>query len=160
MRTVHLRRLGLIAAAGVCLTPLLTVFAEPPKDAPKYQEFTGKVTPLAGVLGKLGAKLDEDAAPHWLALVGDDGKAIPLIKDDGSRMFFKDERLLNRPMRLTGRIIPETGMLQVLQVRSVRDGKLYDVYYWCDVCSIRRLEKKICDCCGGPMELREEPLGK
>ncbi len=155
MSTRDLRRLGVVAALAFALTPVLVTTAAPPKT----EDFAGKVRPLADVLKPLGAKLDADAGPA-LALVGDDGKAIPLIKDDGSRMFFKDERLLNRPMRLTGRLLPEVGMLQVLQVRSVKDGKLYDVYYWCEVCSIRRLEKGNCDCCGAPLELREEPLAK
>jgi len=34
------------------------------------------------------------------------------------------------------------------------------VYYWCETCAIRRdyPEKGVCECCGGPMELREVPL--
>jgi hypothetical protein len=154
------RRVGILAAFGLALLPVLTTVAAPPKEPPKPQEFTGKVRPLSAVLKESGATLDADASPHWLALVGDDGKALPLIKDDGSRMFFKDERLLNRPMRLTARLIPEVGMLQVVQVHSLRDGKPQDLYYWCDICSIRRLEQMACVCCGGPMELREEPLPK
>ena len=35
-------------------------------------------------------------------------------------------------------------------------GELHDIYYWCDICSIRRAEKNLCECCGAPMELREE----
>src|SRR5207248_278952 len=66
----------------------------------KAEFYTGKVRALAEVLDKHGAKLDADAAEHWLALVTDDGKIYPLVKDDGSRMFFKDKTLLNRPMRL------------------------------------------------------------
>jgi hypothetical protein len=95
-----------------------------------------------------------------LALVTDDAKIYPLIKDDGSRMFFKDARLLNRPMRLTGRLFPDTHLLQVLEVHSLRQGQLHELYYWCDVCAIRRNEKNACECCGGPMELREVPVGK
>src|SRR5438128_4549519 len=130
------------------------------QPAGKDQDFKGKVVPLAGVLEKQGAKLDADAAPHWLALVTDDGKTYPLIKDDGARMFFKDERLLNRPMQLTGRIVPGTNFLQVVTVHSIVKGELNDIYYWCDICAIRRNEKKACDCCGGPMELKEEPVKK
>jgi hypothetical protein len=157
MRILNVRRLGVLAALAFALVPVL---AAPPKQPPKTEEFTGKVQPLAGVLKQLGPKLDEDAAPYWLALVTDDGKALPLIKDDGSRMFFKDPRLLNRPMRLTARLIPEAGLLQVVRVNSVRSGKVHDLFYWCDVCSIRRSENNICDCCGGPLVLREEPLEK
>ena len=109
---------------------------------------------------RAGARLDADAAPHWLALAGDDGKVYPLVKDDGSRMFFQDAKLLKRPMLLTGHLVGKTGMLQVVRVYSLHNGEPHEVYYWCDVCAIRRSEKNACECCGGPMELREEPVGK
>lgn len=153
--TDKIRRLGICAAVLFALSPFLLADGAGPV---KTQEFKGKVVPLAGVLEKGGAKLDPDAAAHWLALVGDDGKIYPLIKDDGSRMFFLDPRLLNRPMRLTGRLMPDTHLLQVLVVHSELKGQLHEVYYWCDICVIRRNEKRICECCGGPMELREEPV--
>lgn len=148
------RRLGVALAVALAVAPLLA--AGPP---PRTEHFTGKVVPLAAALEKQGAKLDADAGPYWLALVGDGDKVYPLVKDDGARMFFKDERLLNRPMRLTGRLLPG-NLLQVVAVHSIIKGELHEVYYWCDVCSIRRYEKKPCDCCGGPMQLREEPLRK
>ena len=124
------------------------------------QQFKGKVVPLAGVVEKFGSKLDPDAAACFMVLIGEDGKVYTLIKDDGSRMFFKDSRLLNRPMRLTGRIVPGSGLLQVVEVHSYKNGQLHDVYYWCDVCAIKRFEKKDCDCCGAPMDLRETPVVK
>jgi hypothetical protein len=154
MSTLRRRRLGLCLAAAFALSPVLVALAAPPK----YEGYDGKVVPLAAVLEKQGVKLDADA--EALALVTDDGKAYPLVKDDGARMFWKDERLLNRPMRLTGRVVPGTGMLQVVQVQSYLKGQLCDVYYWCDVCSIRRSEKNKCDCCGGPMDLHEDPVPK
>jgi hypothetical protein len=162
MRPPLLRRAGVCLALAVAVVPFL--FAADRKGAKdaeaKSEDFTGKVVPMAALLEKFGAKLDADAAPSWLALQADDGKAYPLIKDDGSRLFFLDKRLLDRPMRLTGRLHPESRTLQVLAVHSLVKGQLHDVYYWCDVCSIRRGEKKVCDCCGGPMELREEPVKK
>jgi hypothetical protein len=162
MRSLSLRRLGVCTALIVALAPLL--LAADPKAAkepePKTEEFNGKVVHLAPLLEKFGAKLDADAAATSLALQTDDGKVYPLIKDDGSRLFFLDKRLLDRPMHLTGRLEPATRMLQVLTVRSIIKGELHDVYYWCDICSIRRGEKKTCECCGGPMELREERVKK
>jgi hypothetical protein len=140
----------------VLLTP---GHAAPPEV--KTQPFTGKVVPLSSVLEKYGAKLDADAAPQWMALVTNDGKVYPLIKDAGSRMFYKDAALLNRPMRLTGRLLGDTQFLQVFQVHSLgKKGELCEVYYWCDICAIKRFEKMICECCGGPMERREEPVAK
>jgi hypothetical protein len=133
----------------------------PPTAAAKNSYFKGKVVRLAGLVEKLGSRLDPDAAQQWLALATEDGKVYPLIKDDGSRMFFKDDRLLNRSVRLTGRFLPGSQLLQVVEVHSYNSkGELCEVYYWCDICSIKRFENKKCDCCGGPMELREVPVGK
>ncbi len=145
------------AALLVCLVPGLLAAG---KAAPKTADYDGKVVPLAKVLEKQGVQMDADAGPTSLVLVADDGKVFPLVKDDGSRMFYKDDRLLNRRMHLTARLLPEVGMLQVVQVQSWHGNQLYDVFYWCDVCSIRRYEKRKCDCCGGPLQLREEPARK
>jgi hypothetical protein len=158
MPTLYAHRLGALVALLLCLAAVPA--APPAKQQPKNADYHGKVVPLARVLEKLGARLDPDAVPYALALVTDDGKVYPLIKDDGSRLFFKDDRLLNRRMRLTGRVLPDVGMLQVVQVHSYVNGQLCDLYYWCDVCSIRRGEKGKCDCCGAPLVLREEPVKK
>lgn len=152
------RRIALALALGAALLPLAVAQSGGKKAAPKITFFAGKVVPLAPLLEKYGAKLDADAAPHWLALQADDGKVYPLVKDAGARMFFKDAKLLNRPMRLTGRLVPGTQLLQVVNVHSVKDGQLHEVYYWCDICTIRSSEAGICDCCGGPVELRETPV--
>jgi hypothetical protein len=153
-------RLSLGAVLAFCSMPVLVSLADTPAKPVKTEYFKGKVVPLADLIEKEGGKLDADAAPYWLALVADDGKVYPLLKDDGARMFFKDAKLVNRPMRLTGRLLPGSGLLQVVAVHSYQKGELCDLYYWCDICSIKRYEKKMCDCCGGPMELREEPVKK
>ena len=118
--------------------------------------YKGKVVPLAELLAKENTKIDADAAPFWLVLQTDDGKLYPLLKDNGSRMFFTDAKLLKRPMRLTARKVPNTEFLQVINVRSIVKGKLHEVFYWCDICTIKRTEAGICDCCGAPLEFREE----
>lgn len=162
MRGTAAKRAGLLAALSFALAPLASGYvadAAPPKE--KIDYFEGNVVPLAGLLDKFGSKLDPEAAPYWLALVTRDGKTYPLIRDGGARLFFKDERLLNRPMRLGGRLYRDTHLLQVVSVNSIAKGQLCEIYYWCDVCSIRRGEKQAqCECCGGPMQLREVPLKK
>jgi hypothetical protein len=157
MKATHSRRLGILAALVLSLLPMWFGRAG---DAPplKTEYFKGKVVPLVDALAKFGAKLDADAAPHWLALVTEGGKVYPLIKDASSRMFFKDAKLLNRSMRVTGRLYPGSHLLQVVNVHSYLNGQLHEVYYWCDICTIRTYEQGICDCCGGPMEKREVPV--
>jgi hypothetical protein len=151
------KRVGLILTFAFALLPLYGGWAGGAKSTDKNVYFTGKVVPLADLLAKSGTKLDADAAPLTLVLQADDGKIYPLTKDDGSRMFFKDAKLLNRPMRLTARLVPNSQFLQVITVHSVVKGKLHDVYYWCDICTIKRFEAGVCDCCGDPMVFREEP---
>jgi hypothetical protein len=149
-------RVAIVAALGIGLAPLYLTHAE---DAPlKTEYFNGKVAPLADVLKKQGVKLDADAAPTSLALVTDDNKIYPLIKDDASRMLYKDAQLLNRPVRLTGRLVPGSGLLQVVNIHTFVEGKLHSVYYWCDICTIKTYEPGICACCGAPMEFREVPI--
>jgi hypothetical protein len=159
MRTSS-KRLGVALALVAGLSPFLAGAAAPRSAKPGPTSFTGKVVPLADLVARAGLRLDSDAAPHWLALVTADGKVYPLIKDDRGRLFFKDKALLNRPMRITGRLLPGSQMLGVIAAHSLIKGKPHEVFYWCDICSIRRGEKQICECCGGPMVLREEPLTK
>ncbi len=146
------KRFGILLALVFAALPLWAGPANIRKDT-----FTGNVVPLAELLAKSGVKMDADAASTWLALKSEDGKIYPLLKDDGSRMFFKDAKLLNRPMRLTARLLPNSQILQVIGVHSIVKGKLHDVYYWCDICTIKRYEAGICDCCGAAMEFREVP---
>ena len=154
------RHLALLVTLAVCMSPLVIAWGGDAPDSLKNEYFKGKVVSLAGFVEKFGSKLDEDAVPTWLALSTEDGKLYPLIKDDGSRMFFTDPRLRNRPMRLTARMLPGSQLLQVVEVHSYLKGELHELYYWCDICAIRRLENKKCECCGGPMELREVPVKK
>jgi hypothetical protein len=154
-------RLGLVAFLGLIVGLFLFRPAGAADEAAKTRQIDGKVVPLAGLVEKLGSKLDREAAPHWLALVTEDGKVYPLIPDDGSRLFFRDPHLQNRPMRVTGRLFQDTHLLQVVSVNSIVKGELHEIYYWCDICSIRRNELlPRCDCCGGPLQLREVPVKK
>ncbi len=148
------KRLALFFALAFALSPLLAP-GQSAKD--KNLSLKGSVVPLDKLLAKEEIKLDADAVPTWMALKTADGKVYPLVKDSGARMFFKDARLLNRPMRLTGRLVGNGALLQVTGVQSYVKGQLCDVYYWCDICSIRSYQHGICDCCGGPTELREVP---
>jgi hypothetical protein len=153
----YCKRLALFMTTGVALIPLCGGWAGDKKNADKNQFYQGNVVPLADFLAKAKIKIDADAAPYQLSLQTEDGKLHPLIKDEGSRMFFTDVKLLKRPMRLTVRAIPNSPFLQVINVHSIVKGKLHDVYYWCEVCQIKRFEAGICDCCGDAMVFREEP---
>jgi hypothetical protein len=151
-------RWGVGAALLLAALPFLAGAGEKKPAAGKEGAYKGKVVPLADLVAKTGSRLDADAAPHWLALVAEDGTVYPLVKDSAARMFFKDERLRNRTVRLVAKPLPGSQVLRVLSARFLVRGEWCEAYYWCDVCSIRRGEKMVCECCGGPMELRVEPV--
>ena len=150
-------RIAIAIALGLATLPLWW-HAPAAEPEAKSSVFTGKVMLLKEYLEKQGGKIDRDAVPFAVVLVSE-GKAYPIIKDDLGGRFFKDEQLLNKEYRVTARLVGGT-MLQVLSVQSIKAGKPHDIYYWCDICAIRRHEKNDCECCGGPMELREEMIWK
>ncbi len=156
--TARAKRIALLITLGAAFLPLAGGWADDAKKDAGNRVFDGDVIPLAQALAKSGTKIDADTAPYHLVLRAADGMLHPLIKDEGSRMFFKDAKLLNRPMRLLARPVPNSPYLQVITVHSLVKGKLHDIYYWCDVCVIKRYEAGICDCCGDKMVFREEPV--
>ncbi len=69
----------------------------------------------------------------------------------------EDERLTNREVRLEGAATPGGGF-EVAHLFTVRDGKLYKVRYYCEICNIPALEPGKCVCCQRPTELQEIPV--
>jgi hypothetical protein len=124
-----------------------------PAAAVKPQVYAGKVVLHTAPKGQSGAKPGE----RRVDLVADDGTAYRLVEDNGSRMLFLDARLRDRPVRLTALPTPDNKSLQVVRVQTVKNGKVYDVDYWCEICQISSSEPGHCVCCGDETVLRERP---
>lgn len=122
----------------------------------KPQPFIGKVMPLGKALEKLGAKNDADAT--GIALVTDDGTIYTLVKDDVSRLLFLDKQFQDRQVQLTANRLAGTQILQVTTVQTLKDGKLHDVFYWCENCQLAATEPGPCKCCGAETALFEAPV--
>ncbi len=71
----------------------------------------------------------------------------------------RDERLLNREIRVEG-TLKSDGTFEADHLFTVRDGKLYKVRYYCDICNIAAMEPGNCVCCQRPTELQEIPLSE
>ncbi|MGH9469547.1 MAG: hypothetical protein ACRD1N_04295 [Terriglobia bacterium] len=69
----------------------------------------------------------------------------------------QDKRLLNQELQLTGAIAPG-GALVVRKLYAVRNGKLYHVQYYCEVCNITYVQPGHCYCCGRETKLQEVPV--
>lgn len=121
---------------------------------------TGRVVWLAEALARQGdAQVDADQGTSVAVLEAADGRLWPLMKDARGRGFWLDERLRQREVELLVRRFADLPWIQVIRVYTVRDGERYWFDYWCDICAIPMFELKACECCQGPIRMRERPLG-
>ena len=177
-RNRPLPRRGLSAALVVCLvcrslpadepkSPSAsspgTTAAKQPESAsddasPRYttDHIRGRVVWLAEAVKKLhGVETDPDFAESLVALQTADGQLIPLLKDARGRGFMMDKRLRDRDMELLVRRYQGLPLVQVITVFTLHDGQKFELDYWCDICAISMYELKECECCQGPIRLRE-----
>lgn len=138
------------------------------EPAPSHQEAKFRVVTLRGKVvsyrkaleERLGVKLVESKSEGSLCLATEDGAVLPLWPSDAAQFFYDDPRNLGRSVQITGRQYPDAPGLFALDVRSIKDGVLHEIYYWCDICSIKMFRWQQCECCQGPIELREHPVGE
>lgn len=129
--------------------------AEPSRDF-KVESIRGQVDWTADILERrFGIETDPDAAQWSIALEAEDGRVLPIVKDNRGRGFFIDERLRGIDMELYVRHYHDSPMIQIIRVYTLHDGKKYELDYWCDICAIPMYELKACECCQGPTRLRE-----
>lgn len=96
----------------------------------------------------LGFRLDGE-------LPADTARYYTLLRTDQSEALYVDKRFSDHTLILTGRTFPQTNLLEVSGWQWYRGDQLFDVYYWCEVCSIRGFDPGLCACCQAPVELRE-----
>ena len=138
-------------------------------DTPAGETPEGEIQPTEfrteNVRGKvvwLGEALQEhfhistvpESRQRALAIFTEQGELWPLVEDVRGRAFRKDERLRGKPMELVVRRSDKHPLLQIIRVYEFRDGKKYEVDYWCDVCAITMFEKGLCACCQDENRLR------
>ncbi|MDA1277892.1 MAG: hypothetical protein O2960_28170 [Verrucomicrobia bacterium] len=76
-----------------------------------------------------------------------DGAIYTLLRTKNSEAFFADERMRQKELIVKGRVFPETAILDATPLRTVRDGVIYDLYYYCDICAIKTVVPGECMCC-------------
>jgi len=125
---------------------------------PKMLSLRGRVVCLTEELEKRYQILPEcQTRGHLYSLKTTDGKFYPFLPTDTAAAIWMDERFRTRELQVTARIFPESAFLEVIKLQSWRDGKLYDLYYYCDVCAISTHKPGPCECCQDPVQFRETP---
>jgi len=138
-----------------------TTSDQPSSGQPDYETVAlqGRVVWMAEALNRrFGIQTDDDAAEATVALETRDGRLFPIVKDARGRGFHKDPRLRNINVELLVRQFAGSPVIQVIRVSTLREGKKYQLDYWCDICSIPMFELKECECCQGPIRIRERLL--
>ena len=97
---------------------------------------------------------------HVLGFRTKEGIYYTLLRTKLSEALFADPRLKKKTLLLKGRVFPGSQVLDVTVIYSVKKGMVHDLYYWCDICTIKSVVPEQCMCCQLPVELKEDPLAR
>jgi hypothetical protein len=84
------------------------------------------------------------------------GKLYKFIPSDPMTPIFTDNRVRQSELQISARM-HSGDRLEIIKVQSIKEGKLYDVFYFCEVCNIRAYVPGLCPCCRNELEFRETP---
>jgi hypothetical protein len=118
----------------------------------------GKVVCVTEELQKLYQIIpDCETRGHLYTLKTVEGKFYPFLPVDTAAAIWMDERFRQRDLLVTARIFPAADFIEAIKFQSWRDGKLHDLYYFCDICNISSHKPGPCECCQEPFVFRETP---
>ena len=151
--------LATLALAAVAATNQLPrdMPADTAQTVPQI-ELRGRVVCLPEEMHRLYQAALPSAHEHIYGFKTEDGKYYTLLRTKYSEALFADQRFREKQLLLKGRLFPKTQIFEPTIIRSIRNGVVCDLYYYCDVCDIQAVAPGPCECCQGPTELVEKPL--
>lgn len=153
----HLRNFPLLTLSSLFLysSMVVQVLAQDPQS--RTVTFEGVVRPLSEIAKSRKITSDSETLAGLMALETKDGRAIPLLSDEGGRMYYLDEAMRGRQVRLKMIERPDFPVAEVIQSEVMHEGRWRVPQYYCDVCTIAVRYPQVCLCCQGPMEFRFRP---
>lgn len=89
------------------------------------------------------------------------GQTYKLMPSRDARALFEDTSLHSRVLIAKGRLHPKDSAFEVIgRLHEARDGKVYELYYYCDICVIETSFPGPCLCCRQDVVLREREVKK
>ena len=147
-----------LLAAGALPLPASAQDRTKPSGEAQTVSLRGKVVCLTEELQKLyQIAPDCKTRGHVYTLKTAEAKFYPFLPVDTAAAIWMDERFRQRDLQVTARIFPATDFIEVIKLQSWRNGKLHDLYYFCDICYITAHKPGPCECCQEPVEFRETP---
>lgn len=150
------RSVILIIIALICLPPFASLAAsaqDNPTSHPALVVLRGHVVCLDAKGRKLDILFGCNDATRF-AILDKEGALHPVSPADPNAAIFTDSRVRQRELQVTAQL-NDKQLLEIIQVQSIRDGKLYDIYYFCEICNIRTYAPGLCPCCRNELEFRE-----
>jgi hypothetical protein len=95
-------------------------------------------------------------ASHRFGFASKDGRLYKFSATDAMTGMFSDPRVRQRELQVTARL-RAGDQLEVIKVQSIKEGKLYDIFYFCEVCNIKAYAPGLCPCCRNDLEFMETP---
>ena len=152
---------GLVAALLVgLLAHGLTAESKPETHASlPIREFRGRMVCLSEEMQRRFSANVPQKHAHDFGLKTEEGRYYSLLHTASADALLTDTNLHSRTLVVKGRLFPETQLLEVVgNLHSLKDGKLYELYYYCDICAIKTSVPGPCMCCREPVYLREEQV--
>ena len=87
-----------------------------------------------------------------------DDQYFLLLENNLSGALFQDPVVRKRELILTAWLFPDSQIIDVVTMKSIKDGTIHDRYYYCVICAIRTAVPGPCMCCQDDVERVETPL--
>ena len=153
-------------AVVLLLATTVTLLAGERTPAPKAGtnsatalELRGKMVCLSEEMQRLYAANVPEKHQHDYGFRTESGAFYSLVRTPLSEALLTDTNLHSKNLVLKGRTFPKSQLFEVTgNLHSIRDGKLNELYYYCDICSIKGSVPGPCLCCREPVHLVEEPV--
>ena len=131
---------------------------QPAGTAEEYKEITvrGRLICVDGSGRKLTGEGECDLHKQKLGFAAIDGKVFTFWPEDTLGAMLADPRVGKHLLQLIARL-HLNSQLETIRIQAVREGKLYDLYYFCHVCNITAYAPGPCPCCYQELEFIERP---
>ena len=114
----------------------------------------GYVACLDANARRLAPDSDCNKGAEFYQLMTAENRRYGFVPGDALVTMFTESRVRKMELQVKG-VLHDQGRIELTRVQARRDGKLYDIFYYCEVCEITAYGPGPCFCCYGPFEFRE-----
>jgi len=149
-------RFVITLSVALLLLPLSSPAAADPvqNEASTLAVIRGRIICLDAAGRVIESPFGCNESNHHFGLAGRDGKLYNFSPTDAMAAMFTDIRVQQRELQVSGRL-SSGNHLEVIKVQSIKEGRLYDIFYFCEVCNIKAFAPGLCPCCRNDLEFRE-----